>query len=114
VWVLSSVLYDSNDRAKVNRDAPETAISARTFPGTLENGVDKRERRTRGARRIFFGKMISANSASSAFPFRDPRSSISPTYPPRIRSPTNSGYFVAMVGFTQPFFMIPCDGRKLR
>jgi hypothetical protein len=23
-------------------------------------------------------------------------------------------YFVAMVGFTQPFFMMPCDGRKLR
>lgn len=23
-------------------------------------------------------------------------------------------YFVAMVGFTQPFFITPCDGRKLR
>lgn len=23
-------------------------------------------------------------------------------------------YFEAMVGFTQPFFMTPCDGRKLR
>jgi hypothetical protein len=24
------------------------------------------------------------------------------------------GYFEAMVGFTQPFFITPCDGRKLR
>ena len=23
-------------------------------------------------------------------------------------------YFEAMVGFTQPFFITPCDGRKLR
>ena len=23
-------------------------------------------------------------------------------------------YFAAMVGFTQPFFITPCDGRKLR
>jgi hypothetical protein len=23
-------------------------------------------------------------------------------------------YFGAMVGFTQPFFITPCDGRKLR
>jgi hypothetical protein len=29
------------------------------------------------------------------------------------RPPTEC-YFEAMVGFTQPFFITPCDGRKLR
>jgi hypothetical protein len=27
---------------------------------------------------------------------------------------TTARYFEAMVGFTQPFFITPCDGRKLR
>ena len=27
---------------------------------------------------------------------------------------TLNRYFEAMVGFTQPFFITPCDGRKLR
>jgi hypothetical protein len=29
-------------------------------------------------------------------------------------SPSTERYFEAMVGFTQPFFITPCDGRRLR
>ena len=32
----------------------------------------------------------------------------------RVRQNVVSVHFEAMVGFTQPFFITPCDGRKLR
>jgi hypothetical protein len=31
-----------------------------------------------------------------------------------LRQNVEKRYFEAMVGFTQPFFITPCDGRKLR
>ena len=31
-----------------------------------------------------------------------------------LRQNVEKRYFKAMVGFTQPFFITPCDGRKLR
>src|SRR5262249_9883027 len=31
-----------------------------------------------------------------------------------LRADASLGYFEAIVGFTQPFFITPCDGRKLR
>ena len=33
---------------------------------------------------------------------------------PEAWSPKPGVYFVAIVGFTHPFFITPCDGRKLR
>ena len=33
---------------------------------------------------------------------------------PEAGSPKPIRYFVAIVGFTHPFFITPCDGRKLR
>jgi hypothetical protein len=31
-----------------------------------------------------------------------------------LRQNVEKRYLMAMVGFTQPFFITPCDGRKLR